>query len=97
MRYLLQVFFVSSSSPDQDQKINKKYDKNKKEDCNISSFKHWTKTIHYSAEVDRVWRHIHHWTKCSQMCTTAVSLSNACQITNLYLDKDIKILYFEEG
>ena len=31
------------------------------------------------------------------MCTTAVSLSNACQITNLYLDKDIKILYFEEG
>ena len=60
MRYLLQVFFVSSSSPDQDQNINKKYDKNKKEDCYISSFKHRTKTIHYSAEVDWVWRHIHH-------------------------------------
>lgn len=59
-RYLLQVLFVSPSSPDQDQNINKKYDKNKKEDSNISSFKHRTKTIHYGAEVDRVWRHIHH-------------------------------------
>ena len=82
-KYLFHVPLVGSPGPHQRKSIQEKHDDDKEKHYYVPCFEHWTESSQYGAVINWIWSDVHHWTKCCQMCATAMGTCDTCQVTNL--------------